>query len=96
MINTTRTPVAALKAGDIVCFYGGRFQITEDARELQSYRPEAGHLVTAPGPCNGAIANSICIEGQVPGYFEKGTTWTFQGTHAGTHAVAYQVENQDI
>jgi len=92
MAKLTATPVAQLKVGDIVHFYGGRFEVQEDARELQCYRPESAHLTVAPGPVNGAVARAVCIEGSVPGYFEPGADWTFQGTHAGLFAVRYQVE----
>lgn len=92
MLATELKSVARLQAGDVVHFYGGRFQILEDARELQSYRPESGHLKIAPGPCNGAVARSVCIEGSVPGYFSPGVEWGFQGTYAGSFAVRYSVE----
>lgn len=85
--------VARLQAGDVISFYGGRFLVIEDSRELQSYRPESAHLTIAPGPCNGAIARSVCVEGSVPGYFKPGTEWVFQGTYAGTFAVNYAVES---
>jgi len=51
------------KKGDIVHFHGARFEILEDARESQGHRPQAGHPQTARGPCDCAVAKSICIDG---------------------------------
>ena len=68
-----------LKAGDVVDAHGGRFFVIKDARESQGYRPQAGHLMTAHGPSECAVARSICMDGEVSGYFWPGSTWTFQG-----------------
>lgn len=68
-----------LKAGDVVEAHGGRFFVIEDARESQAHRPQAGHIMTAHGPSDCAVARSICMDGEVSGYFWPGSTWTFQG-----------------
>ena len=77
------------KRGDIVHWYGADFEVTEDARESQSHRPQAAHLVTAQGPCDVAVAPSVCIGGsETQGYIMHGRPWTFQGNHlAGTYLV---------
>jgi hypothetical protein len=68
-----------LKAGDVVAAHGGKFRVTEGARESQGHRPQAAHLITAHGPCDCAVAKAVCIEGRIQGYFAPGSTWTFQG-----------------
>ncbi len=80
------------KKGDIVHFYGARFELIEDAHESGGHRPQAAHLVTAHGPSDCAVARSVCIDGQeTPGYIEHGRTWSFQGNHlAGTYPVETQ------
>jgi hypothetical protein len=77
------------KKGDIVHFYGARFEVLEDARESQAHRPQEGHLKTAHGPSDCAVAKSRHISGQeVQGYFVNGSCWTFQGNFlAGTYPV---------
>jgi hypothetical protein len=68
-----------LKVGDVVTAHGGKFRVTENARESQGHRPQAAHLTTAHGPCDCAVAKAVCIEGRIQGYFAPGSTWTFQG-----------------
>jgi len=68
-----------LAAGDVVLAHGGKFLVFENARESQGHRPQAAPLVTAQGPCDCAVAQALCLEGEVPGYFSPGSTWTFQG-----------------
>jgi hypothetical protein len=68
-----------LKVGDVVAEHGGKFRVTESARESQGHRPQAAHLTTAHGPCDCAVAKAVCIEGRIQGYFAPGSTWTFQG-----------------
>ena len=70
-----------LKAGDIVKAHGGLFRIVKDAKESQAHRPMAGHLKEAYGPSSCAWAESVCIEGEFPGYFKHGSPWTFQGNY---------------
>lgn len=70
-----------LKAGDLVRAHGGLFRITTDARESHGHRPMAAHLVQAHGPSDCAVAKSVCVEGEVSGYFKPGSDWTFQGNH---------------
>lgn len=81
--------ISEFKAGDIVKHYGGTFRITKDARESQTHRPMAEHLVQAHGPSECAIAEAVCISGEVQGYFKPGADWTFQGNH---QAGQYRVE----
>lgn len=77
------------KQGDIVHCYGARFECIEDAHESNGHRPQAAHLVTAPGPSDCAVCHAVCIDGQeTRGYIEHGRAWTFQGNHlAGTYLV---------
>ncbi len=77
-----RTRIADLKAGDVVCAHGGLFRVTSDAKESNSHRPQAAHLVTAHGPSKCAIAPAVCIDGEIRGYFAPGRPWTFQGSTA--------------
>jgi hypothetical protein len=71
-----------LKAGDLVAFHGAVFEIIENARESNSHRPQAAHIVTAHGPCDVAKAIGRWVRGgSIPGYFGPGTNWTFQGNH---------------
>jgi hypothetical protein len=77
------------KKGDIVHFHGARFEILEDARESQGHRPRSGNIAIAHGPCDCAVAKSICIDGlETRGYIQHGREWTFQGNFlAGTYPV---------
>ena len=79
-MNTTITKNAhELRCGDIVRFYGGRFLITADPRESNSHRPEGYWPAAGVGPSDCTVAMSVCLEGEVPGYFRPGTEWPFQG-----------------
>ena len=70
------------KAGDVVSAHGAKFRVSEDARESNGHRPQSSHLVTAPGPCDVAVAKSVCIGGiETPGYIRIGGEWTFQGSY---------------
>ena len=91
--TTIRKFTSQLKTGDIVHAHGGVFRITKDARESQSHRPQAAHLVQAHGPSDCAYAESICIEGEFAHYFSPGSKWTFQSNFlAGQWNVAVSVE----
>ena len=68
-----------LKVGDVVAAHGGKFRVTERARESQGHRPQQGHLEVAHGPCDCAVVKAECIEGRIQGYFGPGSTWIFQG-----------------
>jgi len=68
-----------LKAGDVVLAHGGKFRVSKNAHESQGHRPQAAHLVAAQGPCDTAVAEAVCIQGRVQGYFAPGSTWIFQG-----------------
>jgi len=75
--------ISQLKAGDIVQAHGGTFLITENARYStghgsRSWESGKGFTYFAEAP-DCAIAKSVCLTGEVKGYFEKGTEWTFQG-----------------
>lgn len=78
-MSLIRTRIADLKIGDIVHANGGKFRVIENARESVSHRPMAAHLVQADGPSDCAVAKSVCIEGEVRGYFKPEYEWTFQG-----------------
>jgi hypothetical protein len=80
------TPVPALKAGDIVLMYGGRFQILEDAHDCAT----VNCAYWKPGPTGVAITVGLCLDGEFPGYFQPGTIWRFQGNYRATHAVEVQ------
>lgn len=81
--------IADLKAGDIVSAHGGKFLVTENARESSSHRPLMAYLTQAHGPSDCAAARSVCIEGECGGYFYPGKAWSFQGNHlAGKVTVA--------
>lgn len=88
----TRTNVSQLKQGDIVSYYGGLFKVTAAPYESQCHRPKTAHLTTGAGPANCAVAESVCISGEVEGYFRPGTPWNFQGTVGGVSAVSYSVQ----
>lgn len=68
-MQTINKPVNALKKGDLVAYHGGIFKITSDARPGYSDK----------GPDDVAIAQSVCLSGEVPGYFRPGSEWSFQG-----------------
>lgn len=70
-----------LRKGDIVREHGGRFEIVSDLRESSAHRPEGYWPQDAIGPSACVAADSICIEGSVPGYFHPGTPWSMQGNH---------------
>ena len=74
-----RKYISELKKGDIVTAHGGKFRILEDASESLAHRPMRAHLVQDHGPSFCAWAPSVCIEGEVQGYFSPGTEWRFQG-----------------
>lgn len=67
------------KVGDLVKAHGGVFRITKNARYSTWHTPKSGHLQTADGPSDCAVAESVCVQGEFPGYFKPGTEWTFQG-----------------
>jgi hypothetical protein len=71
------------KIGDVVKAHGGLFRIIKDARYSTWHLPKSGHLETAPGPSDCAIAEAVCIAGEFPGYFRPGSDWTFQGNFKG-------------
>lgn len=90
-MNYTQKNIAQLVKGDIVFYYGGEFEVTEDPRESQSHRPQSAHLTIAMGPTNCAVVGAVCLGGEVPGYFKPGTPWVFQGTVGGLFAVSHPV-----
>lgn len=72
-----------LRAGMIVRFYGGRFEITTNPSESNGHRPEGYWPQDGVGPSDCTVAMGVCLEGEVAGYFRPGTEWHFQGnTHA--------------
>lgn len=92
MTTTTIKTTAQLKAGDLVHAHGGVFLITVDARESYGHRPMAAHLVQAHGPSDCAVAKSVCVEGEVSGYFKPGSEWSFQGNHRQQWCVSTSLE----
>lgn len=71
-----------LKIGDKVRAHGGTFLIVENAKPSLSHHTREwvnGNNKYYPEAPDCAYANSICIEGEVKGYFRKGTEWLFQG-----------------
>ena len=88
MTITTLKTTAQLKAGDIVYAHGGVFRIIHDAREANTFRPKADHLVEAHGPSDTAYAKSVCIAGECGHYFYQGSEWTFQGNQSHSWKVA--------
>ncbi len=88
MTKTITKNAHQLRKGDIVHFYGGRFEVTTDLVESQSHRPEGYWPQDSIGPSECVWCDAICLEGAVPGYFQPGSTWTFQGNQRATFAVA--------
>lgn len=91
-MNTTRPALVTknahqLRKGDIVHFYGGRFEVTTDLRESSGHRPEGYWPAEGVGPSCCVCSVGICLDGEVPGYFKPGTEWNFQGNHRATFAV---------
>lgn len=85
--QTTRLTVPQLLKGMIVRNHGGRFEVQEDARPSNGHKPYGG-----TGPTDCAVARSICIEGEMQGYFKPGSDWAQQGNQL---AVVY-VETDSI
>lgn len=83
--------IAQLVVGDIVWNYGGKFQVTAAPRSSTGHRPMSARLTPAPGPANCAVVETVCVEGEVPGYFKPGTPWNLQGTVGGLFAVSFQL-----
>ena len=69
-----RITVPELKKGMIVRQHGGRFEVLEDARYSAAHVPYTG-----VGPSGCAVAASVCIEGEEPGFFSPGSSWGMQG-----------------
>ena len=89
---TSKKFIHDFKKGDIVHFYGARFECLEDARESRGHGPYSDHITRAHGPCDCAVTRSICIDGQeTRGYIQHGKEWTFQGNF---RAGAYKVESE--
>lgn len=74
--NLIRVTVPQLLAGDIVHQHGGQFLVLTAARASRSHLPQDG-----VGPSDCAVAEAVCIAGQVPGYFKPGDSWSLQGNH---------------
>lgn len=81
MQATYKTP-HQLIAGDIVIAHGGEFEVTQSACPSVSYLPEDGI-----GPTDCAVAQAVCLSGEVQGYFRPGSTWAFQGNHSVNYKV---------
>lgn len=89
MSSMNRKLIHQLKKGDVIQAHGAVFEITEDAYESNGHRPQVGHLVTAHGPSDCAVARSVCIGGkETTGYIRIGKEWVFQGNQwAGQYEV---------
>jgi hypothetical protein len=86
-MTTIRTIPHDLRPGNIVSFYGGRFEIVSMPRESGSHRPEAYWPSDSIGPSDTVCVRGVCIEGEVKGYFRPGTEWNFQGNHRAAFSV---------
>lgn len=88
-IMTTQKYIHEFKKGDIVCWYGARFELLEDAHESFWHAPQDRKTGYRIGPSACAVAKSVCIDGEeTKGYIEHGRQWTFQGNFlAGTYTV---------
>jgi hypothetical protein len=75
MLKTTHQ----LKAGDVVLAHGGKFRVTEDAKESRTHFDDFGAKVPKAGPSDTAWAPAVCIDGSCGAYFYPGSNWTFQG-----------------
>lgn len=88
-MNTVKKTIHRFTKGDIVRAHGCRFEITQNAR------PSVGHhtidpkgFKQLPEAPDCAVAESICIEGEVQGYISVGEPWNFQGNFkAGEYTV---------
>lgn len=78
-MNTKRTRIADLKAGDIVSYKGGLFRIIDDARDSIGHAPKDPISGWGIGPADCAVAKAMCIDGECGAYFWPGSDWTFQG-----------------
>ena len=68
--RTTRVPVEALRAGDVVYFARATFRVVEDAWPALN-----GH-----GPSDVVVARAECLTAEVPNsYFWPGSQWSLQG-----------------
>lgn len=76
-----------LRKGDIVHFYGGRFEVTTERRESIGHRPEGYWPQEGVGPSDCVVSMGVCLEGSIEGYFKPGTEWAFQGNQRATYAV---------
>lgn len=81
-MNLITVTVPELKAGNIVHFYGGTFRVLHDARRSDSHLPHDGI-----GPTDCAVAEAVCLAGEIKGYFRPGSNWTFQGNQLATHRI---------
>lgn len=75
-----KTP-SLLRKGDVVLAHGGRFLVTADPHESCSHRPHGYWPHGGVGPSDCAVAPSVCLAGEQPGYFSPGSPWNFQGNH---------------
>ena len=63
--------------------HGGLFRVMADPVESQAHRPEGYWPAAGVGPSSCVSVPSVCIAGEVAGYFRPGTEWSLQGnTHA--------------
>lgn len=88
MTTSTITKTAhELRKGDIVRFYGGRFEVVTNPRESSAHRPEGYWPHAGIGPSDCVASKAVCLEGEVPGYFKPGSEWSFQGNTRATFTV---------
>jgi len=84
-MNYTMKTTHQLCKGDRVTLHGGVFLITSDARLSRGHLPEDG-----VGPTACLVFDSVCESGNIPGYFQPGSSWTVQGNHHAGHGVVHQ------
>lgn len=85
-MTTIRKTTYQLIKGDVIVQHGGRFELVEELQvgfpDDSGYWPQSG-----VGPSDCVFAQSVCIEGQVSGYFKPGSDWTIQGNRFAVWAV---------
>lgn len=78
-MNTTPIRIADLKVGDLVEDHGGVFRVTEEPFDSIGHSKWTDAEGWPVGPAGVAVAPAECVEGEIPGYFKPGSSWTFQG-----------------
>lgn len=77
-------PVTSLRQGDIVAFYGARFEIVSTRASQSHIRGSEAYasIDDFVGPCEVAVPIGRWLSGKIqPGYFGPDRDWIFQGNH---------------